>query len=86
MITLIAERSESEKTVTFEQLDVDPTHGDRVCGNGVRVWTDSDWKSEAFVKAVATLVTGRDHTRLRESIRVVGPAPEREQLFYLEKM
>jgi hypothetical protein len=86
MVTLIMEKSEVDKTLTFEQLDVDPVHGDRTTGNGVRIWTEGEWRTEAFVKAVATLATGRDHTKLRESIRVLGPGPDRQQLYYLEKL
>jgi hypothetical protein len=45
---------------------------------------DEDWKNEAFVKSVTTLATGKDHTKLRESIEVVDKDGKR--LYYLEKL
>jgi hypothetical protein len=50
----------------------------------VSVETEDDWKSEAFVKSAATLVTGTDHTKLRESIEVVDRDGRR--LYYIEKL
>jgi len=50
----------------------------------VSVETEDDWKGEAFIKSVATLVTGTDHTKLRESVEVVDTDGRR--LHYLEKL
>lgn len=50
----------------------------------VSVETEDDWKGEAFIKSLATLVTGADHTKLRESVEVVDRDGRR--LHYLEKL
>ena len=50
----------------------------------VTVETEDDWKSESFVKSIATVTTGVDHTKLRESIEVVDRDGRR--LYYLEKL
>jgi hypothetical protein len=50
----------------------------------VSVETEDDWRGEAFIKSLATLVTGADHTKLRESVEVVDGDGRR--LHYLEKL
>lgn len=50
----------------------------------VTVETEDEWRQDAFVKSVATIVTGKDQTRLQESIEVVDRDGRR--LYYLEKL
>lgn len=50
----------------------------------VEVETPDDWRCEYFVKSIATLATGLDHTKLRESIEVVDKDGLR--IYYVEKV
>ena len=64
------------KTLVFQS----PSHP----GRSLEVDGVQDWKSEHFVKSVATVLTGVDHTKLRESLEVVDV--EGRRLYYLEKL
>jgi hypothetical protein len=81
MISLVVRESDMMDMTSFESED---SYDGKIESNVVLIRSKVDWKSTFFVKSIATLVTGSDHTKIKESIKVLNAS--KTVVFLVEKV